>query len=72
MEYILLAAAGAVVGSIITVIVYSIRTTTGTLRIDHTNPEKDIFRFDIDDLDILTRKKRIVLKIDHDAVLSQY
>lgn len=47
------------------------KTTSGILRIDHSNPEKDIYRFEINDLDGLKGKKRIVLKIDHDADLSQ-
>ena len=48
-----------------------IRRTYGTLRIDHSNPEKDVYRFEIDDIDSLSRKKRIVLKVDDHAVLSQ-
>lgn len=43
----------------------------GTLRIDHFNPEKDVYRFDIDDLDKLGKKKRIVLKVDNHADLSR-
>ena len=39
----------------------------GTLRIDHSNPEKDIYRFEIDDLDKLNSKTRVVLNIDHKA-----
>lgn len=44
---------------------------SGTLRIDHSNPEKDIYRIDIDNLDELSKKKEIVLKVDNDAHLSQ-
>ena len=44
---------------------------SGTLRIDHRDPNKDRYLFDIDDLDALDNKKRIVLTIDHNAVLSQ-
>lgn len=43
----------------------------GVLRIDHSNPEKDMYRFEIDDLENLSKKRRIVLKIDHNADLSQ-
>ena len=43
----------------------------GTLRIDHSNPEKDVYLFEIDSLDDVNNKKRIVLKIDHNADLSQ-
>ena len=46
-------------------------TGNGILRIDHSNPEKDVYRFEIDDLDKLENKKRIVLKIDHKSNLSQ-
>lgn len=70
MEYVLFAV-GVIVGSILTTIIRNFRTKSGTLRIDHTNPSKDVYRFEIDDLDSLSKKKRIVLKIDHDANLSQ-
>lgn len=43
----------------------------GVLRIDHSNPEKDMYRFEIDKLESLSSKKKIVLKIDNDADLSQ-
>ena len=59
--------AGVAVGSIVT----SCRKASGTLRIDHSNPEKDVYRFDIDDLNGLSKKKRIVLKVDNYADLSQ-
>ena len=42
----------------------------GALKIDHSNPEKDVYRFVIDDLDSLNKKKRILLVIDHNADLS--
>ena len=44
---------------------------SGTLRIDHSNPEKDVYRIDIYDLDELSKKKEIVLKVDNNAHLSQ-
>ena len=43
----------------------------GVIRIDQTNPEKDIYRLDIDDIDKLSKKKRILLKVDTHADLSQ-
>lgn len=43
----------------------------GVLRIDHSNPNKDTYRFEIPNLDILAKKKYIVLKIDNHADLSQ-
>lgn len=45
-------------------------TTSGTLKIDHSNPDKDKWLFEIGDTEIYN-KKRIVLKIDHHADLSQ-
>ena len=43
----------------------------GVLMIDHSNPEKDVYRLEIDKLDSLSSKKKIVLKIDNNADLSQ-
>lgn len=43
----------------------------GTLRIDHSNPEKDVYRFEIDNWDKFTKKNRVLLKVDHKAKLSQ-
>lgn len=42
----------------------------GTLKIDHSNPEKDIYRFEIEKFDDLSKSKRITLKVDHKADLS--
>ena len=47
-----------------------LRRTCGTLKIDRSNPAKDLYRFDIDNLDALSNKKRIVLKVDNKADLS--
>lgn len=43
----------------------------GTLMIDHSNPEKDVYRFYINYIDKLGSKKRIVLKVDNNADLSR-
>lgn len=61
---------GSLIGNIIC-IAY-IKRVCGTLRIDRTNPEKDLYRFDIDDLDSLSKKKRIILKVDNNADFSQH
>ena len=71
MEY-LFAVVGVLVGSIISNIIFSIRyLKAGTLRIDHSNPEKDVYRIEIDDLDGLSKKKHVILKVDNNANLSQ-
>ena len=64
---------GFVIGILIGVIsgLFYPRKYSGVLRIDHSNPEKDIYRFEINDIDSLNKKKKIVLKIDHNADLSQ-
>lgn len=38
--------------------------TEGVLVIDHSNPEKDVYRFEIDDLERLSQKKKIIVRID--------
>lgn len=61
---------GIIIGILITLLTVLL-STSGILRIDHSNPEKDLYRFDIDNLDELSRRKRIVLKVDNHADLSQ-
>ena len=51
--------------------IQSIYSTKGDLRIDHSNPDKDIYRVEIPDLDVLKHKRYVELKIDHNADLSQ-
>ena len=57
--------------SVLTLIFSHLRLAHGTLRIDHSNPEKDIYRIEIDNLDELKKKNRVLLYIDHHADLSQ-
>ena len=60
------------IGVAVGVAIGNIKPTYGTLRIDHSNPEKDIYRFDINcDLEKLQTKKRVMFKIDNNADLSQ-
>ena len=47
------------------------KRSAGTLKIDHSNPDKDVYRFEIDDLDALSTKKKITLKVDNKADLSR-
>lgn len=72
MHHIQFLLGGLLAGSLLcnVVCIAYIRRTHGTLRIDHTNPEKDVYRFDVDDLDSLAKKKRITLLVDNDAILS--
>ena len=61
---------GIVIGLLIGNLLWNV-ATDGTLRIDHSNPDKDTYRFEVNDLDKLGKKKRIVLKVDNSASLSQ-
>lgn len=62
---------GVIVGAIGYAICQRIFVAHGTLRIDHSNPEKDVYRFEIDDLEKLNKKAYVEFKIDHHADLSQ-
>lgn len=42
----------------------------GTLKIDHSNPAKDIYRLEIDNFDELSERRRIALRVDNNADLS--
>lgn len=59
-------ALGVLTGFILT----RLLTTSGTLKIDHSDPDRDKWLFEIGDTEI-HNKTRIVLKIDHHADLSQ-
>lgn len=60
-----------VIGFIIGFLVNRKLNICGVLRIDHSNPEKDIYRFEMDSLDDLSNRKFVVLKIDNDFKISQ-
>lgn len=55
-------------GAVTSCILYS--KIDGTLKIDHSNFEKDVYRIEIGDLDILPHKKHIILKVENDVNLS--
>lgn len=62
--------AGALVASVCYVIIQKLAVAHGTLRIDHSDPEKDVYRLELGDLDKLNGKSYVELKIDHHAELS--
>lgn len=63
---------GIIVGIVISSCIYAYYyLPEGTLRIDCSNLEKDIYRIEIDDLDKLKKKHIIVFKVDNNADLSQ-
>lgn len=72
MDVVIILLVGVFIGSVIADVIFYVRfLAEGTLRIDHTDPEKDVYRFEIDDIDKLSKKKRVVLKVDNNADLSQ-
>lgn len=53
-------------------VVYQLKYRAGKLKIDQTNPEKDLYLVEFDvDLDKLPKKKWIILRVDAKAKLSQ-
>ena len=59
-----------VIQAIYTYFIFCFRTEKGVMLIDHSDAEKDICRIDLNNK--LDRKtKKFILKIDHDAKLSQ-
>ena len=63
MIYVLVGIVGVLIGVIIGLIIEALKTSVGTLIIDETDPNTDVYRIEIDDLDKLANKKRMVLKI---------
>ena len=69
MEYFMLAL-GLIIGSLVVLIYYRCVTISGILRIDHSDPDKDIYQINLNSLDDLAKKKRVVLKVDNNAKLN--
>lgn len=70
-RYILICVIFFLCGFILNELIHKLKKCNGVLRIDHTDPEKDMYRFEIDSLEGLSSKRYIVLKIEHNASLSQ-
>lgn len=70
MEYLSFAI-GLVFGFITAILFICLKCRSGTLKIDHSNPEKDLYRFEIDEIEDLSKKRVLILKIDNNADLSQ-
>ena len=73
MDVLLWFAIGIVVGTIITNVIWFAKSRSAVLRIDRSNPEKEIWRLDMLQRDPHTvyKKKCLILKIDKNADLSQ-
>ena len=65
----ILFAAGVVFGAAMANLMLYFRTGSGTLKIDHSNPEKDVMRIEFDGA-IKSTTRRFILNVDHNADLS--
>lgn len=54
---------GLLIGIIIGALLANSKTVIGSLIIDDTNENTDVYRIEINDLDIIPKKKRILLKV---------
>ena len=63
-----------IIGLIVGIFVMAFGVLTlkvGTLRIDRISSDKDVYRFEIDNLDKLSNRKYILMKVDPNADFSQ-
>ena len=70
-QWVLLYITGLIVGGVITSVIFIVKSGFGTFKIDRSNPEKDIYRLDIRDIDSISKKKHLIIKVDNKADLSQ-
>ena len=54
---------GLLIGIIIGALLANSKTVIGSLIIDDTNENTDVYRIEINDLDVIPKKKRILLKV---------
>lgn len=54
---------GLILGIIIGALIANSKTVIGSLIIDDTDETTDVYRIEINDLDIIPKKKRILLKV---------
>lgn len=52
-----------IIGIIIGVLLSNSKTVMGSLIIDDTDENTDIYRIEINDLDVIPKKKRILLRV---------
>lgn len=70
IAFIIVHVLGLVVGVAVATVFTNISSGHGTLHIDHY-PEKDFYRFEIDRVDNLDKKKRFIMKVKHNNDLPQ-
>lgn len=63
MEYMVVFVVGIVIGVALSSIVRDVLLSDGKMFIDQTDPDKDRYKLEIEDLDILPKKKTIILRV---------
>ena len=71
MDIVSVAMTALYVALIVALIILRRLRFIGTLKIDKSDPEKDRYRFEIDNLENLEKRKYVVLKVDKEADLSR-
>lgn len=61
---------GYILGCATTLIIIALKSRFGVFRIDHSNPDRDNYLLDIGDLDKLSNKAFVILRVDDNADLS--
>lgn len=70
--YLISFALGLFAGLFVMFIFLTRINVAGTLYIDrHSDPNRDLLRFVVENMDVLFKKKRIVMKVNDNANLSQ-
>lgn len=54
---------GFFIGIVVGLLIANSKTVMGSLIIDDTDENKDVYRIEIDNLDVLSKKKQILLKV---------
>ena len=60
-----------VVAGIVISIIWSRTHACGTIEVDCSDPDKDVYRLVVNDLKSLTKKRRIVFKVNRNAHFSR-
>lgn len=63
---------GVILGAILANVIFRFKNASfGMLLIDHSNPDKDVYQINLDGIPDLSKKKRVMLKVNNNADLSQ-
>lgn len=71
IEHFLILALGLVIGAAVSTLFMHFRAGHGTLHVDHSDPKKDTYRFNLDRLDELDKKQIFIMRVKHDTNATQ-